>query len=230
MKKIKVNLGCGYSLARGFYNVDIAISPWEMEDFYKKVKKKKIPEDARFIQAAVQDLPFEDNSVDYMESTDMIEHLPMRDVAGTFKEMYRVMKPGGKLLIVTTDFDDVARTWLDASAKFTELVTSGGDPSTMFDEKFESEVWLDVCRRAINLRMMIIYGNQAHPGEMHMNAFTPSIMYVYLTQAGFDKEKIKISIHERGSRTPRTPGGNITEADAIKYPLLNSMVVAEVIK
>ncbi|MEA3336348.1 MAG: class I SAM-dependent methyltransferase [Chloroflexota bacterium] len=48
-------------------------------------------------QGSADDLPFDDNSFDLITLLDTVEHVPNEH--GVFSECYRVLKPGGKLLV-----------------------------------------------------------------------------------------------------------------------------------
>ena len=223
MKKIKLNIGSGFHFSPGFISVDGYITKEQMLQLYGS----KIPKGADFVQGKVQDLPFGNNYADYIETIDMIEHLPMADLTRAFSEMYRVLKPGGMLRIVTTSFDDVVKSWLDASRELTEMVMLGEDYSKVFDETYSDTSWETIAKKRVNLAMMVIYGNQFHGGELHMNAFTPAIMSIYLRNAGFKKEKIKLIVHTKGSLAPTLPAA---PKMATNSSLVNDTIVAEAIK
>jgi SAM-dependent methyltransferase len=230
MKKVNLNIGCGISIAPGFINIDGFTTLKKIKELYKK-EKIKFPKETKFVQTKVQNLPFKDNYADYIESIDMIEHLPMKELTKAFSEMYRVLKPGGLLRIVTTSFDDVVKSWLDASRELTEKVTRGENISEVFDETYSTtgnNGWIDMARKKVNLAMMVIYGNQSHEGEYHMNAFTPAIMFVYLSKCGFTKDNIKIMIHEKGTLAPSFPGSTVLET--LKLALINDVIVIEAVK
>ena len=53
-----------------------------------------------FQVAPAQDLPFADGSFDAVSTSLMIHHLPEADRVGAIREMLRVLRPGGRLLIV----------------------------------------------------------------------------------------------------------------------------------
>ena len=57
----------------------------------------------RFTRAEAEQLPFEDNMFDVVASNQLIEHLPKPELA--IREMIRVCKPNGKLLITTPILD-----------------------------------------------------------------------------------------------------------------------------
>ena len=56
-------------------------------------------------QGAAEKLPFADASFDAAVSTQVYEYVP--DMALALRELYRVMKPGGRILILDTDWDSL---------------------------------------------------------------------------------------------------------------------------
>ena len=60
-----------------------------------------------FAVGGAQHLDLPDSSFDVVTSTLAIHHIPARKRAAAFGEMYRVTKPGGRLLVA--DFDPIRR-------------------------------------------------------------------------------------------------------------------------
>jgi ubiquinone/menaquinone biosynthesis C-methylase UbiE len=58
-----------------------------------------------FRQADATKLPFEDESFDAVVSTQVYEYVP--DMASALAEAHRVLRPGGRVLILDTDWDSV---------------------------------------------------------------------------------------------------------------------------
>lgn len=60
------------------------------------------------VEASAQALPFEDESFDVVLSVEMLEHIPAAARSDVLREMFRVLRPGGRM-IVTFPADDAAR-------------------------------------------------------------------------------------------------------------------------
>lgn len=184
-QKIQLNLGCGIILVKNFINVD---KFYTLKELQKGAKTKKgflkgavIERGSKFIQADMCKLPFKDNYADYIETIDTIEHISYRVVLEAFKEMYRVLKPGGKLHLVTTNFDHLAELWTKKIA------------GRLFDEETKIEY--------LNL-MEVIYGNQLSAGEFHVVPYNPYFLGFILDKAGFKASNIKMTMHPMGSPGP----------------------------
>lgn len=151
---MKLNLGSGVRLFPGYTNVDILDE--------KHIKKTK---GAVYVQADIRKLPFKSTSIDQAEMYSVIEHFPFREVVDVLKEVYRVLKPKGKLIIQTDDFDGLALDWI-----------------RMRMGEFDLEQYQGV--------METVYGNQQHEGEFHKVCMTPDFLNWALVNAGFSKGKI----------------------------------------
>ena len=60
-----------------------------------------------FIKGDARKLPFEDNSFDYVLFIDSLVHFEPSELSRVFKEIARVLKPGGKLLLQFTDLREL---------------------------------------------------------------------------------------------------------------------------
>ena len=100
-----LDVGCG----DGFFTAKI-LQRFNLKNVYGldisskavDLARLKHPE-IKFQQGALNHIPEETNSIDSVTMIEVIEHLV--DIEGTLKELFRVMKPGGILLIATTDFN-----------------------------------------------------------------------------------------------------------------------------
>ncbi len=78
---MKLNLCCGLDIREGYINIDI----------------KKTHESVKIIDLEKDLLrEFPDNSVEEVIARDCIEHISWRRVEDLLRDIYRVLKPGGK--------------------------------------------------------------------------------------------------------------------------------------
>lgn len=92
---LKVNLGSGSSKADG----------WTSVDKYNPLADIKAD--------LLERLPFDDDSVDEVMMTHVIEHIPYREHEKLFTEIYRILKPNGKFGISCPDFIKCAQAFID---------------------------------------------------------------------------------------------------------------------
>ncbi len=84
----------------------------------KKANRKKL--DISFIASTAQDMPFPANSFDVVNSSLAFHHMPTADKRAALKEIWRVLKPGGRFLL--SDFGKSRSFWLKTSIRFGELL------------------------------------------------------------------------------------------------------------
>jgi len=104
---IKLNLGSGKNLQKGFINVDKV-------DFKKK--------GCDFVKSDVRKLPFKDNYADYILAYQILEHIPIKDAVPALKEWTRVLKKGGRIVITVPNFTDMARNWMNEMTGRIDLI------------------------------------------------------------------------------------------------------------
>lgn len=163
---VKLNLGCGIWIKKGYINVDL-YKPEDLKAKKGSLKNVIWENGAKYIQADIRLLPFNDNYADVIQMFEVIEHIPYSQVIGTLSETYRVLKKGGKLLMTAPCFDGLALDWLN-----------------IMMAKFDIKNYLEV--------MATIYGGQTAGGEFHNGAINPQIMNYYLTESGFRKGTMEI--------------------------------------
>lgn len=140
----KLNLGSGADIRAGYDNIDL---------YY---------EDPRVIKMDIRNLRYADNTVDEALCSHVLEHLPFNDVPVTLKEIHRVLRPGGRVIIDVPDLEGVLRHWLKLP---------------------EKERW--------GFALMEIYGSQEREGQFHRTGFTKARLRQDLLDAGFAEIQIK---------------------------------------
>jgi predicted SAM-dependent methyltransferase len=94
---MRLNLGCGTHYKKDFINIDA---------FDATVAD---------VLMSVEDLGFPANSVDAIEACQLIEHLGYFHTISALEEWFRVLKPGGTLLIETPDLESSMQQYLHGS-------------------------------------------------------------------------------------------------------------------
>jgi len=114
MDKLKLNLGGGYIYIKGFKRVDI--DPATQPDFLLDVRDLKT---------------IKTNSVEEIIASHILEHIPPNDTFRTLREWYRVLKPGGRILIIVPDCGWAMRMWVKGRIRDCCLLKTflGGDPT-----------------------------------------------------------------------------------------------------
>jgi len=141
---MKLDIGVKFNKKKGFKGVDI--NPGSLVD----------------VVADVRDLPFPDDSVEEIHSDEMIEHLPHGLRGGeigfrkAFSEMFRVLKPKGRIELTTLDFKWICEEFLKA----------------------------DSVKRKLEL-IGFMFGEQNFPGNYHNMMYDSEVLEVELKRTGF---------------------------------------------
>lgn len=125
-KEIKLNLGCGTHVVKGWVNIDKSFNiiipkipglKWVlyriglMSEIAYKASWDKL--DANVIRHDLtKGLPYKDNEVDYIYSSHMLEHLSRKDAQFVLEEWYRVLKKGAILRLVLPDLNIYCRKYV----------------------------------------------------------------------------------------------------------------------
>jgi predicted SAM-dependent methyltransferase len=110
---LKLNLGCGKRIWKGFENLD----------------------DRDGVD--VRHLPYADNEADEIQAIHLLEHLYYWDVADTLKEWLRVLKPGGRLILEMPCFEKVLHFCMknDPNPYMTKFALYGGEMAVSKDPR-----------------------------------------------------------------------------------------------
>lgn len=98
-KQIKLNLGCGDDVKEEYINCDLYSEKADMKFDAKKI-------------------PMEDNSVDEIFASHLIEHFDFKEGFEVLKEWNRVLKPGGKVVLETPDLLNTCKRFVEADEGF----------------------------------------------------------------------------------------------------------------
>jgi predicted SAM-dependent methyltransferase len=131
---VKVNLGCGLAVAKGWLNVDASlnalVASWPSafhkllyrlsgaNQYYSLSDYCALLRDHVFVHRDLsQKLPFPDQSVDYLYCSHFLEHLSRPDALRLLKESHRVLKSSGTLRICVPDLAHALMLYQRGEAK-----------------------------------------------------------------------------------------------------------------
>ena len=97
--QVKLHLGCDDQHLDGYVNID-----W-------------LKTSATDLVLDITKLPYPDNSIKQIESYHVIQHLPRHNLERALGDWYRVLHPGGKLILEYPDFDEIAKLYLAGDEK-----------------------------------------------------------------------------------------------------------------
>jgi len=190
--EIRLNLGCGGRPLPGYINVDLD----SLEALRGRYPSGTFPEGIEIYNYDILHLPFADSSVAEVRADSLVEHLSFIEEPLFFKEVKRVLRPGGVFDFSTPNFEDAVRLWLAAKDDWKGFYRN--DP-----EAIASEHWFGNYSYSTENRwgylMAMIFGNQNGPGQFHKNCYTVPKIGAILRYLGL--EEIGISFYRwKGDR------------------------------
>lgn len=136
---IKLNIGCGENKIKGFINIDGFLDSADLKhDIIKNGP-----------------LPYADNSIDDIVMFHCIEHIEKKYHDFVLGEFYRLLKPGGDLVISFPEFKVCADNWIK-------------------NYKDNRKFW-----------EATIFGRQKHPGDFHISLMDSITFKDQLEKNGF---------------------------------------------
>lgn len=106
-----LDMSCGvgtfafHGLRKGYDVYGIEPENWKLEYIKLKIKEQNLPKiwEQRFIKGIGENLPFKDDTFDYIITYQTLEHV--QNLEKCIDEMIRILKNGGKLKIHAPDYD-----------------------------------------------------------------------------------------------------------------------------
>ena len=107
---------------------------------------------------------FEDNSIEEIYASHVVEHIEQRKIDQSLKGIYRVLKKNGKFYVAVPDMDVLCKVFVD--------------PKAPIKIKFDM--------------MRIMFGGQQDSFDFHYFGWNSRFMHDFLLKAGFKKiERVK---------------------------------------
>jgi predicted SAM-dependent methyltransferase len=167
-KKLRLNLGCSVEKLEGYTNVDKFGSPDIKHDL-------------------MQPLPYENNKVDEILASHLLEHFDYIDGETVLRDWYRVLKPDGILHIRVPDMLMMCKNYLEA------------------DEEWRQK-W----------GIKAFYGGQWNEGEYHHNGFTFDSLVKTVESVGFSLLERQMP-RFKDKKFPAFVGDNVIEELNVKF-------------
>ena len=182
-KGIRLNLGCASRLLDDYINVDMD----SLEEITKRYPNLTINDKQKFLQCDVLNLPFEDSSVSEVRADAILEHMSFLEEPLFFREVARVLKPGGMINISIPDFEYMVTKWLEAEDNWKDFFRND-------DEAIRQEHWFGQHSYSYDSRWGYLiagfFGPQNGEGQFHKNAYTESKMLAIYSKIGFENVDI----------------------------------------
>lgn len=180
---IKLNIGCGGRPLPGYINIDSD----DLETLKRRYPQQKFPEDVKIYDYDIFNLPFPDGSVAQVQADSLIEHLSFVDEPRFFYEVKRVLRPGGIFEFSTTDFEAIARLWLEAEDDWKDFYRNDL-------EAIEKDHWFGQYSYSTENRWgylsAMIFGSQNGEGQFHKNCYTVTKIRAILKRLEFQEIEI----------------------------------------
>jgi len=156
---MKLHLGCGPNIKEGYINIDAFV------------------DDPRVVKADITQLPYPDNSADEILSEHVFEHVGYQDEERLFRECYRVLKAGGRLVVETPDMEWLCRAFLDGQDDFKEFYRVGAVDHYFGNGRATDQRWGMITTH--------FFGNQNGPGQFHRNGYSAGKFHAIARLVGF---------------------------------------------
>lgn len=140
---ICLDLGCGLgdltAILGNYYNkvigTDLSITALQYAVKYHKNSR------SAFLPANACEQPFKNNTFDFVLLSEVIEHILPEESQGAINEIFRILKPGGKVLITTQNKMELRRLLLDLPILMSSKLL-GINPFQLKAKLFRKYVWI----------------------------------------------------------------------------------------
>lgn len=153
---LKLNLGCGKNVYEGYHNIDVnPVNPMVINCDIRKLEH------------------YDDESVDEIILSQVLEHLNNKDLRPALKEWNRVLKKGGKIIITVPNVIGTVRSFIE-----NRLNTIG------FARHYKNWSHEEVVFQMIYGRADI-FGDNEPEAQQHRTGFCYNRLKRFLEECGF---------------------------------------------
>jgi SAM-dependent methyltransferase len=145
--EIRLHLGCGAHILPGWINIDTVQRPG-----------------APSIHLDIGDMPFVAGSVTEILAEHLMEHLDFAAEQRVWREIARVLRPGGRFRVEVPDFDWVCRSFVDATDDWRDFYQVGNCDHYGGCGRDTGQRW--------GILQTMFFGNQNGADQYHRSAYT----------------------------------------------------------
>ena len=180
----KINIGCGGTPLKNYINIDQD----NLSSLKKRYPFKEFPKNVIIKNYNIFKLPFADSSIDEVRADGLIEHLSFIEEPKFFYEIKRVLKPKGKICLITVDFEKTVKQWLKAKDEWKNFFKNS--------KKAISEThWFGTYsynfKNKWGYLTASIYGSQNGRGQFHKNCYSEKKLKSICKKLNFKVDYIK---------------------------------------
>lgn len=161
---MKLNVGCGKDVRPGYVNVDLHSAP----DLDVQCDLSLLP------------WPWADGQAEEVMMLDFLEHFPYAKTDEMLVECWRVLEPGGKLIIQVPDGEHLGKIFVNRNS-VPGMCNKCGSVLWNKDCNNCGQKYQDILAAAVAR----LFGGQDYPGNWHQTVFTRDILTSKLEFHGF---------------------------------------------
>lgn len=170
---LRLHIGCGTQIRPGWVNIDrIARAPGVVTD----------------VDPA--SLPYPDATACEILAEHVFEHFSFAEEEQVWREMARVLRPGGSLTIEVPDFAWVCATFLAARDEWKEFYVVGHPDHYAGHGRALDQRW--------GILQTMFFGNQNGAGQFHRSAYTAGKIRAIAAQLGFAHVEVAALFNKGG--------------------------------
>lgn len=173
-----LDVGCGLgnltAILGNYYNnvigTDLSITALHVVKYHKNSR-------STFLAASACEQPFKNNTFDFVLLQEVIEHILPEESQGTINEIFRILKPGGKVLITTPNKMELRRLLLNFPILMSSKVL-GINPFQLKAKFFRKYVWI------LGLRCDTLESIECSGFTEHINVLSPRTLKTQIEGGG----------------------------------------------
>ena len=169
---MKINVGCGANILDGYKNIDV------------------LPQSNVVMRGTLINMPFEDACADEILAEHIFEHMDFKQEPEAWAECHRVLKPNGRLVIETPDFEWVCKQFIKAKDEFNEFYQVGAVDHYFGNGRSLNQRW--------GILSTMIWGNQNGEGQYHKRGYTEAKLRAISELFDFEVESLKFYDNKGG--------------------------------